>query len=101
MRIILILSNSQPPQYGYRQLHFSGIGEFELSEIPTFSDLASNVLIEPCHEAVQDLRTSFYACDSHPKMLYSVAAICRSVTEAGVFPFLTVAIKKLEDPNPC
>jgi hypothetical protein len=26
-------------------------------------------------------------CSSHPKMLYRVAAISRSVTEAGVFPF--------------
>jgi hypothetical protein len=31
---------------GFRKLHFSGIGELELSEIPTFSDLASNALIE-------------------------------------------------------
>jgi hypothetical protein len=28
-----------------------------------------------------------YSFDSHPKMLYRVAPICRSVTEAGVFPF--------------
>jgi hypothetical protein len=55
--------------------------------IPTFADLASNVHIEPCHQPVQDLRMSFYACDSHPKMLYRVAAIYSSVTEAGVFPY--------------
>jgi hypothetical protein len=36
---------------------------------------------------VQDLRTFLYACRSHPKMLYRVAAINRSVTDAGVFPF--------------
>jgi hypothetical protein len=78
---------TQTADHTFRQLHFSEIGELELSEIPTFSDLASNVLIEPGHEPVQDLRTSFYACGSHPKMLYRVAAIYRSVTEADVFPY--------------
>jgi hypothetical protein len=48
---------------------------------------ARKVRIEPCHNPVQDSIMSFNECDSHPKMLYRVAAICRSVTEAGVFPF--------------
>jgi hypothetical protein len=68
--------------------NFASAGRsLELAENRTFSDLASNVLIEPCHEPVQDLRTSLYACGSHPKMLYRVAAIYRSVTEADVFPY--------------
>ncbi len=33
------------------------------------------------------LATRVGGCDSHPKMLYRVAAIHRSVTDAGVFPF--------------
>jgi hypothetical protein len=49
--------------------------------------IARKVRIEPCHNPVQDSIMSFNECDSHPKMLYRVAAICRSVTEAGVFPF--------------
>jgi len=48
---------------------------------------ARKVRIEPCHNPVRDSIMSFNECDSHPKMLYRVAAICRSVTEAGVFPF--------------
>ena len=39
----------------------------------------------------------FNAGDSHPKMLYRVAAISRSVTEAGVFPYLRSQKKELED----
>jgi hypothetical protein len=34
----------------------------------------------------QLLKRRAYSIDSHPKMLYRGAAICRSVTEAGVFP---------------
>jgi hypothetical protein len=55
-------------------------------------DLAGNVLLEPCPEPVQDFRALSYACGSHPKMLYRVAAIYRSVTEADVFHLLTVSI---------
>jgi hypothetical protein len=50
-------------------------------------DLAGNVLPEPCHEPVRDLGALFYACGSHPKMLYRVGAIRRSVIEADVFPY--------------
>jgi hypothetical protein len=39
--------------------------------------------IRPFRQLVKRRASSF---DSHPKMLYRVAAICRSVTEAGVFP---------------
>jgi hypothetical protein len=50
-------------------------------------DLARKVLLEPCHEPVQDSKNVLFTCASHPKMLYRVVAIRRSVIEADVFPY--------------
>jgi hypothetical protein len=55
-------------------------------EIPSFSDFARNVLLEPCHEPVQDFKNVLSPCASHPKMLYRAVTIHRSVIEADVFP---------------
>jgi hypothetical protein len=82
---------SVPATYHLRRIFgnssSAGTSELELSEIPTFSDLARKVLLEPCHEPVQDFKNVLFTCGSHPKMLYRVVAIRRSVIEADVFPY--------------
>jgi hypothetical protein len=58
---------------------------FELRREPVLRDART-----PCPEPVRISERSSCTCGSHPKMLYRVTAIYRSVTEADVFHLPTV-----------